>query len=231
MFKKLVVLLVLVIGGLAAYVAMRPSEFLIVRSRTFAAPPEVVFTYVSDFHRWTEWSPWEKIDPALRREYSGADSGEGAIYHWIGNEEVGEGRMTIIDAEAPTSVTIRLEFMSPFQAVNTAQFDIIKGGLGTDVTWSMMGHNGFLAKLFALFLNPDKIVGTSFEQGLADLDAVTAAATPPAPPAEEPAPAGEPAPDAAPEGEAAPAAEAAPSGEAPPAAEPAPTEAAPPAAE
>jgi uncharacterized protein YndB with AHSA1/START domain len=228
MFKKLVVLLALVLGGLAVFVARQPSEFLIVRTRTFAAPPEIVFDYVSDFRRWTEWSPWEKLDPALRREYSGAESGEGAIYHWVGNEEVGEGRMTIVDAEDPTSVTIRLEFMRPFQAVNTAQFDILAGGLGTDVTWSMTGHNGFVGKAMALVMNPDQMVGKSFEQGLADLDTVTAAATPPpAPLAAEPAAdgaaaaedataaAGEPAAEAPP---AAPA-EAAASAEAPPAAE------------
>jgi uncharacterized protein YndB with AHSA1/START domain len=214
MFKNLVILLALVLGGLAAYIATRPSEFLIMRSRTFAAPPEVVFGYVSDFHRWTEWSPWEKRDPALVRDYSGAESGEGAIYHWVGNEEVGEGRMTITDAEAPSSVTIRLEFMRPFQAVNTTQFDIVAGGLGTDVTWSMTGRNGFLSKAIALFVNVDQLVGKDFEQGLADLDAVTAAATPPPAPAELPAaeappPAGE---------EPAPAPEPAPSAEAPPAA-------------
>jgi uncharacterized protein YndB with AHSA1/START domain len=210
MFKNLIIFLALVLGGLAAYIATRPSESLIVRSRTFAAPPEVVFAYVSDFHRWTEWSPWEKLDPALKREYSGADAGEGASYHWIGNEEVGEGRMTITNVEAPNSVTIRLEFKRPFQAVNTAQFDIVAGGLGTDVTWSMTGHNGFVAKAFGLVVDTDKLVGQSFEQGLADLDTVTAAATPPA---EEPAPAAE----AAPPADAAPA-DAVPSEAAPPAA-------------
>jgi uncharacterized protein YndB with AHSA1/START domain len=212
MFKRLVILLALVLGGLAAYIAMQPSEFLIVRSRTLAAPPEVVFAYVSDFHRWTEWSPWEKRDPALRREYSGAEAGEGAVYHWVGNEEVGAGRMTIMNAEPPHAVTIRLEFLKPFPAVNTAQFDILKGGLGTEVTWSMTGRNGFVSKAFALVMDVDKLVGRDFEQGLADLDTVTAAATPPPVPAlaEEPAPGTEAAPAQAPAGEAAAPAEAPP---------------------
>jgi hypothetical protein len=225
MFKRLVLLLALVLGGLAAFIATRPSDFVISRSRTLAAPPEVVFAYVSDFHRWTEWSPWEKRDPGLLRDYSGAPAGAGAVYHWVGNEDVGEGRMTITGAEAPSSVTIRLEFMRPFQAVNTAQFDILAGGLGTDVTWSMLGRHGFVSKAMSLVFDVDKRVGRDFEQGLADLDTVTAAATPP--PAPEPAPE---APTDAPAAEA-PAGEA-PAGEAP-AAEPppAPSAEAPPASE
>jgi uncharacterized protein YndB with AHSA1/START domain len=186
MFKRLVILLALVLGGLAAFIATRPSNFVITRTRTLAAPPDVVYAYVSDFHRWTEWSPWEKRDPGLLRDYAGAPAGAGAAYHWVGNEEVGEGRMTITEAEAPSSVTIRLEFLRPFQAVNTAQFDILAGGLGTEVTWSMLGRHGFVSKAMALVFDIDKAVGRDFEQGLADLDTVTAAATPPPPP--EPAP-------------------------------------------
>jgi hypothetical protein len=218
MLKNLAFVVVLVAAALAGFIATRPSEFLIVRTRTLAAPPEVVHAYVNDFHRWVEWSPWEKIDPALRREYSGEPSGAGAVYEWSGNEQVGAGRMTIMESSPPNSVTIRLEFLKPFVATNTAQFDIVAGGLGTDVTWSMMGRNGFAAKAFSLVTDVDKAVGSEFEQGLADLDTVTAAATPPLPPA-EPAPGEAPTADAAP-GEGAPAAPAAaaPAAEAAPAA-------------
>jgi hypothetical protein len=176
MLKNLVLVLAVVVGGLVAFVATRPSEFLVVRSRTFAAPPEVVHAYVNDLHRWTEWSPWEKLDPALMREYSGAPAGPGASYRFVGNEQVGEGRMTITDSRAPDSVTLRLEFVKPFVATNTVQFDILATGLGTEVTWSMTGRNDFVAKAVGLVVNVDKRVGTEFEKGLAELDAVTAAA-------------------------------------------------------
>jgi uncharacterized protein YndB with AHSA1/START domain len=197
--KNFAIAVLLALVVLAGFIATRPSEFTIQRTRTLAAPPEVVHAYVNDFHKWVEWSPWEKIDPNLMREYEGAPAGPGASYHWVGNDEVGEGRMTITDSTPPESVTIRLEFLKPFQATNTAEFFIVSGGLGTDVTWAMSGHNSFMAKAFGLFMNMDKMVGAQFEKGLADLDAVTAAATPPPapePPPEETAPEGA-APDAA----------------------------------
>lgn len=211
--KNFAIALLLAVALLAGFIATRPSEFTIQRTRTLAAPPEVVHAYVNDFHKWAEWSPWEKIDPGMRREYEGAQAGPGASYHWVGNDEVGEGRMTITASTPPDSVTIRLEFMKPFPATNTAEFFIVAGGLGTDVTWAMSGRNNFVAKAFGLVMNMDKMVGTQFEKGLADLDAVTAAATPPpAPP--EPPPAEETAPEAA-----APEAATEPPAAAPPAAE------------
>ena len=233
MLKNFFLVLVLIAAAAAGYIATRPSEFLVVRTRTLAAPPEIVHAHVNDLHQWVAWSPWERIDPAMQREYSGPPAGPGASYHWVGNEEIGEGRMTITDSVAPDSVTIRLDFLKPFQATNTARFDIVRGGLGTEVTWSMTGRNNFMAKAIGLVMNMDKMIGGNFEQGLAELDAVTAAATPPP----EPEPLAEPQAGEAPPAEGAPAAEAPPAAETAPAAEapdaPAaePPTAAPPAAE
>jgi hypothetical protein len=174
MFKKIAIVLVLILAGFAVFVATRPADFRIVRSRTVAAPPDVVHAYVNDFHKWPEWSPWEKLDPAMKRDYSGAPAGTGAAYHWSGNNDVGEGHMTITDSRPAQSVTIRLEFLKPFAATNTTQFDFAPSGSGTQVTWAMNGHNNFMAKAFSAFMDMDKMVGSDFEKGLAGLDAATA---------------------------------------------------------
>jgi hypothetical protein len=176
MLKNFAIALLLAVAAVAAFIAWQPSEFLIVRGRTMAAPPEIVFAHVNDLHRWAAWSPWEKLDPDMKREHSGAPFGPGASYAWAGNEQAGEGRMTITDSQAPGSVTLRLEFVKPYPATNTVQFDILHGGLGTDVTWSMTGRNNFLAKAVSLFMDVDKMVGRDFEQGLEALDGVTAEA-------------------------------------------------------
>ena len=175
MLKKIAIVVVLVLVALAGYVATRPADFRIVRSRTVAAPPDVVHAYVNDFHKWSEWSPWEKLDPAMKKEYSGAPAGTGAAYHWSGNSDVGEGNMTITDSRPAQSDTIRLEFLKPFAATNTTQFDFAPSGSGTNVTWAMNGRNNFVAKAFAAFMDMDKMVGADFEKGLAGLDAATAA--------------------------------------------------------
>ncbi|MEN8161867.1 MAG: SRPBCC family protein, partial [Myxococcota bacterium] len=176
MKKALVLIAVLVAAGVV-FVQSRPSEFLITRSRTLAASPELVYAHLVDLHEWVKWSPWEEIDPDMLREYSGAAQGPGASYRWSGNDEVGEGRMTITAAEAPSHVTLRLEFVRPFPATNTTDFYVDDTGLATDVTWAMSGKNDFMAKLFGLFLDLDQRVGADFEKGLAQLDAVTAEAS------------------------------------------------------
>jgi len=174
--KKIALGVALVPLALVGYIVTRPSDLRVSRSRVVSAPPDVVHRYVSDFRTWSQWSPWETLDPAMTRELSGAPAGPGAVYAWRGNRHVGEGRMTIIDSQAPRSITIRLEFMKPFKATNTTQFDFAPSGAGTMVTWSMSGENNLLAKAMSLVMNMDTMIGSNFERGLANLDAATGAA-------------------------------------------------------
>jgi hypothetical protein len=165
-----------VIVVLVVVIALRPSDFRIVRSRLLSASPAVVHAHVNDFHQWAEWSPWEKLDPMLKREFSGPTAGSGAVYHWVGNSKAGEGRMTITDSRPPHGVTIRLEFIKPWTATHVTQFDFEPSGAGTQVTWTMTGRNNFMTKAMGLFMSMDKMIGPDFEKGLANLDAVTAKA-------------------------------------------------------
>ena len=178
MLKKVALFVVLILAAFAAFVAIRPAEFRIERSRTLAAPPDVVHAYVNDFTKWPEWSPWEKLDPAMKRELSGPPAGPGAVYFWSGNDQVGEGRMTITDSRPPGSVTIRLEFLKPWTATSVTRFDLAPSGSGTQVTWAMTGRNNFVAKAMTVFMDMDATVGPDFEKGLANLDAVTAEVRP-----------------------------------------------------
>jgi uncharacterized protein YndB with AHSA1/START domain len=173
MLSTIALVLAAVVAGFLIFAATRPTDFRVVRARSLGAPPEVVHAYVNDFHKWPEWSPWEKLDPTMKKEFSGAPSGPGASYYWTGNDKVGEGRMTITDSRPPQSVTLRLEFLRPWKAVNTTQFDLAPSGSGTNVTWAMTGKNNFMAKAFGVFMPLDKLVGADFERGLASLDAVT----------------------------------------------------------
>ena len=156
-------------------VATRPSRFHVERSAPVPAPPELVFPLIDDFHRWPEWSPWEKLDPAMQRQYSGATSGPGATYEWAGNDDVGRGRMRITDSQAPARVAIALDFIEPWQASNTTLFSIAPGPAGATVTWGMDGESNFMFKAISLFMDMDSMVGKDFEEGLANLARVAQA--------------------------------------------------------
>jgi hypothetical protein len=164
----------LLIAGLAL-VALQPAEFRISRRKAMAAAPSAIFPHVNELAKWRAWSPWEKLDPNLKRSYEGPPGGEGASYSWVGNDKVGEGRMTIVESKPTNLVRIRLEFIKPFQATNTSEFTLEPSGSGTDVTWSMTGRNGFVNKVVCLVMNMDKLVGKDFEQGLNDLKAIVEA--------------------------------------------------------
>ena len=151
--------------------AMRkPATFRLERSTTIKAPPENIFPFVNDFHRWMTWSPWEKMDAELKRSYGGAESGKGATYGWEG-KKAGTGRMEIIEAKPSSKILIKLDFMKPFEAHNTAEFTFTPQSDGTRVDWAMFGPNIFMARLMSTVINTDKLIGKDFEKGLAALKA------------------------------------------------------------
>lgn len=175
MLKKIAIGVLVLVLAFVAVVATRPSHFHVERSASIAAPPEVVFAFINDFHRWSAWSPWEKLDPGMQREYSGSAQGVGAQYDWVGNDEVGSGRMRIEDSQAPSHVKIALEFKTPFEAHNQASFNLAPEAGGTLVTWGMDGESNFMFKAVALFMNMDEVVGGDFQQGLANLERIAEA--------------------------------------------------------
>ena len=144
----------------------RPDTFRIERQTTINATADKPFALIQDFHRWAEWSPWEQIDPDLKRAYSGTSSGTGAIYEWTGTPKVGSGRMEILETNAPSRIIIKLDFIAPFEAHNTADFALESSGGVTRVTWAMYGPQPFMNKVMSLVMNMDKIVGPDFEKGL-----------------------------------------------------------------
>jgi uncharacterized protein YndB with AHSA1/START domain len=171
MIKTILVVLAVLIAGVLAYAATRPDTFSVERHITIAAAPERIYPLIEDFHRWGEWSPYEKKDPAMRREFSGAEAGAGAIYAWDGNRDIGAGRMQITDAP-PTRIVIALDFLKPFKSHSVAEFTITPVDGGSDVRWQMRGPAPYISKLMGLFFNMDRMIGSDFEVGLADLKRV-----------------------------------------------------------
>ena len=172
MIKKLLIVLALIVVVLAIVIAIQPADFRITRTTTIAAPPAAVFAQVNDFHRWEAWSPWARLDPAMKTTYEGPAQGSGSIYTWMGNNEVGQGKMTITESHPTDLIRIKLEFLKPIAATNTTEFTFQPEGSQTLVNWTMTGANNFMGKAFNLFMNMDKMVGGDFEKGLGQLKAV-----------------------------------------------------------
>lgn len=157
----------------AAVVAMQPSEFRVARSAVIAAPVPAVFAQVNDFRKWPAWSPYEKLDPAMKKTYAGPPAGTGASYAWAGNGHAGVGRATITESRPNELVRIRLDFERPFAGTAVAEFAFKPEGERTRVEWSLNGTNNFVAKAVHMFMNMDRMVGAQFEEGLAQLRSVT----------------------------------------------------------
>jgi uncharacterized protein YndB with AHSA1/START domain len=170
---SLLAVLVIGIAVVLILALMKPDRFQVQRSIAINAPPERIFPLISDFRAWAAWSPWEKKDPNLKRTFSGAESGVGAVYAWEGDKNVGTGSMRIVEADAPGKVGLKLDFIKPFEAHNDVVFALQPQapGAATNVTWTMTGPVPFFAKIIHVFFNMDRMVGGDFEAGLAALKA------------------------------------------------------------
>jgi hypothetical protein len=171
MIKKLAVVVVLVIVVILGMAAMQPNTFGVQRSATVKAPPEKIAALIGDFHNWGQWSPWEQLDPNMKRTYSGAPRGKGAVYQWEGNKDVGAGRMEITDMPDPSKIIIKLDFLQPFESHNVTRFTLVPQGETTTVTWNMSGPMPFISKIMSVFMSMDAMIGKDFEKGLAQMKA------------------------------------------------------------
>jgi hypothetical protein len=169
MIKKILLGLVVALLALVGFIASRPSTFTVQRSLTMKSEPEYIFPFVNSFYRWADWSPWNDLDPAMKRTYEGPILGVGAVYAWSGNDKVGEGRMTLEESRKDEFVRVKLEFIKPFASTNTTTFTIKPVPEGSVVTWTMEGHNTFAGKAASLVMNMDAMIGKDFEKGLAKL--------------------------------------------------------------
>jgi hypothetical protein len=165
-------IIAIIIIAVLAMAAFRPNEFSVVRSADFHASAGKVFDALNDFKKWRAWSPWEGKDPNLQRNYSGASSGKGAKYAWIGNKQVGEGNMEITRSSPNTSIELDLNFLKPFKASNVTEFTLVPKGDTTKLIWEMRGPTPFMMKIMHVFMDFDKIIGKDFEHGLANLKSI-----------------------------------------------------------
>jgi hypothetical protein len=171
-FTRIAVGLLLALAALLIFASTRPDTFRVERSLIIASTPEKIVPLISNFHHWTAWSPYEKLDPAMKRTFSGDSAGVGAVYEWASNSHAGAGRMEILEA-APSLIKIKLDFLKPFEGHNTAEFLLQPEGSGTKVTWAVYGPSPLLSKVMGIFFDMDHLIGKDFESGLLSLKSVS----------------------------------------------------------
>lgn len=172
MAKKIILVIMTLIAALLAYAATKPDTFHVQRSTNIQAPPEKIFPLIDDFRHQASWSPWEKMDPTMKKSVSGAPNGKGAVYEWDGNSQVGKGRIEITDSIPMSKITMKLDTVSPFEAHNTVEFTLSPTDNSTQVTWAIDGRQSYIGKVISLLMDCDKMIGQNFEVGLASMKAL-----------------------------------------------------------
>lgn len=179
MLKKVLIgalgLFGLVVAVLAGVIAARPSAWRVERALALSAPPSAVHRQISDFRAWGDWSPWARLEPEMRTTVQGVGAGVGAGYAWAGTARVGEGRLTITEAD-PRHVVMRLELLRPWASSGTVEFRLSAIENGTRVTWSVEGDRDLAGKALWLVGDVEPVLGGDLEKGLKQLGRAAVAA-------------------------------------------------------
>lgn len=157
-----------------ALAARQPDTFKVERNQIIAASQSAIYPDIADFHRWSQWSPWEHLDPSMKKTYSGEPGAVGSTYAWVGNDQAGEGKMTVIESTPEEQLKIKLDFIKPFESTSTTTFALrpVPGSAGTQVVWTMDGPMQFASKVMCVFMDMDAMIGKDFEAGLTNLKRV-----------------------------------------------------------
>ncbi len=174
-FWSILLILAAAIGAILVISAMKPNQFRVTRSLQINAPAATIYANLVDLERWSLWSPWQQKDPAMSQSFGTIRQGVGATMAWDGNNQVGSGRMEVVEAESPTRTVFKLNFYKPFKAENQAEFTIQEASAGTTVHWTMTGPAPLMSKVMDTLMNMDRMIGRDFEQGLANLKRISEA--------------------------------------------------------
>ena len=169
MIKTVSIILLVLLGALLLMASRQPDAFAIERSVVVSAPAEVIYPKIADLHQWSAWSPYDKLDPQMKKVFNGTPGAAGATMYWSGNAKAGEGTMTVRELMPPSKITIQLDLLKPIEGHNVIEFNLEPTDGGTRVMWSMRGANSYLSKVAGLFMNLDTMIGKDFEDGLASL--------------------------------------------------------------
>lgn len=177
MIKKLLIVVAAIVIAFLAYVAMQPAEMRVARSAEISAPADAIFPHINSLKKFDAWSPWAKLDPNAVMTYEGPDAGKGAIGKWKGNDQIGEGSMTIVETTPPNALKMKLDFIEPWPGEADVEFTLEPAASNTKVTWAMETRHTLMERAMCILLrmNPEKMIGNKYEEGLANLKKVVEA--------------------------------------------------------
>lgn len=167
---KIVLIILVSLAVVAVILGLTGSDtFRYERSVTIAAPSNVVYGHTSSLGAMDKWSPWNDLDPNMKKTLEGTDGTLGATAKWEGNDDVGKGEQRIDSLVPDKLVRTHLTFIEPFASESDALIELQGMGDSTKVTWAMVGENGFMSKLMGKFFDMDAMIGKDFEKGLGRL--------------------------------------------------------------
>ena len=153
--------------GVALLSSCGSSPYKVERSTEIDTPASAVYEQIIAHKNRGAWSPWESKDPNMTKGYEGPEAGVGSIYTWSSeNEDVGTGRMEVLEVRENEYMKNELSFTEPFESTSTIEWNLTEENGVTKAVWT---NSGEMPAMMSMFMDLDEQLGPDFEKGLANL--------------------------------------------------------------
>jgi dienelactone hydrolase len=139
------ILLPALVLGLAAIVYaagyLLPTDTRVERVTYIDISPEVLYGLINDLERFKDWAPWQGRDPKIQYTVEQPARGLGAALRWESEDSsLGEGRLSIIDAQPYSKLRMLLEIGGDERAVLAYRLEPLEDG--THIEWTLEMDHG-----------------------------------------------------------------------------------------
>lgn len=172
--KILKVILFLVLGLVALFLIVplfMNKEYHCSRSVTISKSKQEVFDFVKYLRNQDLYSKWAKMDPNMKKDFTGEDGKPGAIASWEGNDDVGKGAQEIKKIDEGNRVDYELRFEKPWKSTAQSYMQVEDAGPNvTKVTWGISGKSSYPMNIMNFMM--DGMLGADLQTGLDNLKAL-----------------------------------------------------------
>ncbi len=141
------------------------------KSITINAPVEKVWQQTNTLKAMDQWSPWNDLDPGMKKDWSGTTGQPGERVCWDSEKDnAGKGCQQVkkVDA-ADKRIDTEIKFLTPYESEANAYVKIVPEGSGSKATWGFTSKIPYPFTVMKLFMNMEDAIGKDYQKGLSRL--------------------------------------------------------------
>jgi hypothetical protein len=139
------------------------------KSISINAPVEKVWQNTNTLKAMDQWSPWNDLDPKMKKDWTGTTGQPGEKVCWE-SKEAGNGCQEVKKADASKKrIDTEIKFLTPYESEANAYVTVVPEGNGSKATWGFTSKIPYPFTVMKMFMNMEDAIGKDYQKGLSRL--------------------------------------------------------------